>query len=90
MFHLGIYPRWNIYNKRKYTVSTITNDAALLIAYLFHAAANTWTRVFAIDHRNATVTWILACLIALTAIIVVVTTGAQNLSRTHERIQEEN
>ena len=62
---------------------------SVLMAYLFHAAANTWTRVFSIDHGNATVGWILTSLIALTAVIVIVTTGAQNLSRTHERIQEE-
>ena len=63
---------------------------SVLMAYLFHAAANTWTRVFSIDHGNATVGWILTSLIALTAVIVVMTTGAQNLSRTHARIQEEN
>ena len=58
------------------------------MAYLFHAAANTWTRVFSIDHGNATVGWILTSLITLTAVIVVVTTGAENLSRGGERVQE--
>jgi len=62
---------------------------SVLMAYLFHASANTWTRVFSIDHGSATVGWIMTGLIVLTAVIVVVATGAENLSRTNERIQEE-
>jgi len=63
---------------------------SVLMAYLFHASANTWTRVFSIDHGNATVGWILTGLITLAAVIVVLTAGAENLSRTHGRIQEES
>jgi uncharacterized protein len=61
---------------------------SVLMAYLFHAAANTWTRVFSIDHGNATVGWILCGLIVLIAVIVVITSGAENLSRHGARIQE--
>ena len=61
---------------------------SVLMAYLFHAAANTWTRVFSIDHGSATIGWILTGLITLAAVIVVLTSGADNLSRTATRIQE--
>ncbi len=58
------------------------------LAYLFHAAANTWTQVFSIDHANQTVNWILTGVMMLVATVVVLATGAENLSRTRIRIQE--
>lgn len=61
---------------------------SVLLAYLFHAAANTWTQVFSIDHANQMVNWILTVLMMLVAIVVVLATGPDNLSRTRIRIQE--
>lgn len=59
---------------------------SVFLAYLFHAAQNTWSQVFNIDHSHGGdyVPWILLAL----AIIVVVTTGAENLSRDHARVTE--
>ena len=62
---------------------------SVLMAYLLHAAANTWSQVFAIDHANQLVNWILTGVIVLVAVLVLAQAGAQNLSRTNERIQEE-
>jgi CAAX protease family protein len=63
---------------------------SVLLAYLFHAATNTWTRVFAIDHSvNPHVSQALTAITTLLAIIIVVTMGAENLSRKPVRIQEE-
>jgi membrane protease YdiL (CAAX protease family) len=61
---------------------------SVLLAYLFHAAANTWTQVFSIDHANQTVNWILTGLMVLVALVVVLAAGAENLSRTRVRIEE--
>ena len=63
---------------------------SVLLAYLFHAATNTWTRVFAIDHSvNPHVSQALTGITILIAILIIVTTGAENLSRKTIRIQEE-
>lgn len=63
---------------------------SVLLAYLFHAATNTWTRVFAIDHSvNPHVSQAMTGITTLLAIIIVVTMGAENLSRKTVRIQEE-
>jgi membrane protease YdiL (CAAX protease family) len=61
---------------------------SILMAYLFHAAANTWSQVFSIDHANPFVGWIMAGLLVLTAVAVTLTSGAENLSRKTTRIQE--
>ena len=62
---------------------------SVLMAYLFHGAANTWTQVFAIDHNgSAIVGWTMTALITLAAMIVVATSGAENLSRSGKRIQD--
>jgi membrane protease YdiL (CAAX protease family) len=61
---------------------------SVLLAYLFHAAANTWSQVFSIDHANPWVGWIMAGLLVLAAVIVVAATGTEDLSRTKDRIQE--
>jgi membrane protease YdiL (CAAX protease family) len=61
---------------------------SVLLAYLFHGAANTWTRVFSIDHVDPLVGWIVDVLLVLLAVIVVVYEGRENLSRTGKRIQE--
>jgi hypothetical protein len=37
---------------------------SVLMAYLFHAAANTWSQVFSIDHANPWVGWIMAGLLS--------------------------
>jgi membrane protease YdiL (CAAX protease family) len=63
---------------------------SVLLAYLFHAATNTWTRVFAIDHAtNPHISQILTGITTLLAILIIVTMGAENLSRKTKRIQEE-
>ena len=61
---------------------------SVLMAYLFHASANTWTVVFSVDHSNHFVGWSLTGLFVLLAVIVVITTGVGNLSRSGTRIQE--
>jgi membrane protease YdiL (CAAX protease family) len=63
---------------------------SVLLAYLFHAAANTWTQVVPIDHANMLVSWIMDGLLVLAAVTVVVVYGAENLSRQTTRIQEES
>jgi hypothetical protein len=60
------------------------------MAYLLHAATNTWTRVFAIDHSvSPHVSQALTAITTLIVVIVLITTGAENLSRKNTRIQEE-
>lgn len=61
---------------------------SVLLAYLFHGAANTWSQVFSIDHADPLVGWIQAALLLLLAVIVVAYEGKENLSRTGTRIQE--
>lgn len=60
----------------------------MLMAYLFHAAANTWTQVFSIDHTNRFIDWTFTGLIVLASVIVVLGSGAENLSRKNIRVQE--
>jgi len=63
---------------------------SVLLAYLLHGATNTWTRIFAIDHNeNPLVGGAMTGLTVLVAVIVLFTMGAENLSRTNTRIQEE-
>ena len=63
---------------------------SVLMAYLLHAATNTWTRVFAIDHSvSPHVSQALTAITTLIVVIVLITTGAENLSRKNTRIQEE-
>jgi membrane protease YdiL (CAAX protease family) len=71
-----------------YTWMYNNTRGSVLMAYLFHAAANTWTQVFSIDHTNHLVNWILTGLLVLAAAIVVLATGKENLSKTRIRIQE--
>jgi membrane protease YdiL (CAAX protease family) len=62
---------------------------SVLLAYLFHGAANTWTQILSIDHNGVPfVGWTMTGLTLLIAVIVVITSGAENLSRTVTRIQE--
>lgn len=63
---------------------------SVLLAYLLHGATNTWTRIFAIDHNpNPLVGNGMTVLTVLAAVIVLFTMGAENLSRTKTKIQEE-
>jgi membrane protease YdiL (CAAX protease family) len=71
-----------------YTWMYNNTRGSVLLAYLFHAAANTWTQVFSIDHANQTVNWILTAVMVLVAVVVVLAAGAENLSKTRIRIQE--
>lgn len=61
---------------------------SVLLAYLLHGSANTWTRIFAVDHN--TDPWVSGAMIGLPlliAVILVVAFGAENLSRNQKRIQ---
>ena len=61
---------------------------SVLLAYLLHGAANTWTRIFAIGHNaNPLVSGAMAGLTLLVAVILVATFGAENLSRKQTRVQ---
>ena len=60
---------------------------SVLLAYLLHGAANTWTRVFPIDHAPAHIGWWLTALICITAVLLVAIFGAQHLRRNGQRIQ---
>jgi uncharacterized protein len=61
---------------------------SVLMAYLLHASANTWTRVFPIDHANALMNWIVTALLIFVVVLVVFVSGADNLSKRNTRIQE--
>lgn len=61
---------------------------SVLLAYILHASMNTWTEFFAIDAGNAFQGWILTGVIVALAVVVLIFSGAQNLSRTNTRIQE--
>jgi len=71
-----------------YTWMYNNTRGSVLMAYLFHAAANTWTQVFSIDHANGSLNWFVAGLILLAAMSVIVVSGAENLSRKNHRITE--
>jgi len=61
---------------------------SVLLAYLFHASANTWSQVFSIDHANPMLGWILTGVLVAVATVIVTMTGPENLSRRCIRIQE--
>ena len=61
---------------------------SVLLAYIMHAAFNTWTRVFSIDPGNAFQDWMMTVVMVILAGIVVAAAGAENLSRTNSRITE--
>jgi membrane protease YdiL (CAAX protease family) len=71
-----------------YTWMYNNTRGSVLLAYLFHAAANTWSQVFSIDHANQSLNWIITGVLVLAAVIVVAVTGTEHLSRTTDRIQE--
>ena len=60
---------------------------SVLLAYLLHGAANTWTRVLPIDHAPAHIGWWLTAFICTTAVCLVAIFGAQHLKRNGQRIQ---
>jgi membrane protease YdiL (CAAX protease family) len=72
-----------------YTWMFNNTHGSVFMAYLFHAAANTWSQVFSIDHANQSLNWIITGLLVLAAVVVVLTTGARDLSRKKARFQEE-
>jgi membrane protease YdiL (CAAX protease family) len=61
---------------------------SVLLAYILHAAMNTWTELFSIDAANHFQGWILTGVSVALAVIVLIFSGAENLSRTNIRIQE--
>jgi len=71
-----------------YTWMYNNTRGSVLLAYLFHAAANTWSQVFSIDHANPTLGLILAGVLVAVAAVVAMIAGLENLSRTTERMKE--
>lgn len=61
---------------------------SVLLAYLMHAAFNTWTSFFSIDAANHLQSWMLNGVFIVLAVIVVIVSGPEHLSRTNTRIQE--
>jgi membrane protease YdiL (CAAX protease family) len=61
---------------------------SVLLAYIMHAAFNTWTNVFSIVPGNHFQDWMMTVVMVILAAIVVVVYGPQNLSRTHSRVTE--
>jgi membrane protease YdiL (CAAX protease family) len=61
---------------------------SVLMAYLFHGAANTWSQVFSIDHANPLVGWVVTGLLVLAAVVIVARAGSEHLSHQAKRIQE--
>jgi uncharacterized protein len=61
---------------------------SVLLAYMLHAAGNTWTRIFSIDPSYHFQDWMITVVTVILAIVVTVISGAENLSRTNTRIQE--
>jgi membrane protease YdiL (CAAX protease family) len=55
---------------------------SVLLAYLLHGSANTWTRVFPISESSAMVGWLLTALICLFAFFLLVVFGPTHLRRT--------
>ena len=63
---------------------------SVLLAYLLHGATNTWTRIFPIDHNGSPLVGLaMGGLTVLAAVIILLTMGAENLSRNGTRVQEE-
>jgi len=79
LFYLPLFFTWMYNNTRR----------SVLLAYILHASANTWTRIFSIDSGNEVQFWIGTNLTLLLVLFVVKMAGAENLSRNHVRIQEE-
>ncbi len=63
---------------------------SVLLATLLHASSNTWTQIFSInsDATNHFLAWMMTLVTVVIAVIVTMTSGAENLSRTNTRIQE--
>ncbi len=61
---------------------------SVLLAYMLHAAGNTWTRIFSIDPSYHFQDWMITVVTVILAIVVTAISGAENLSRTNTRIQE--
>jgi membrane protease YdiL (CAAX protease family) len=61
---------------------------SVLLAYLMHAAFNTWTRVFSIDPGYHFQDWMMTLVMVILAGIVVAVAGTEHLSRTNPRVTE--
>ena len=60
---------------------------SVLLAMLIHAALNTWTQVFPIDHGTAFTNWVFAGVLSLAAVAVILVYGPEHLARGTRRIQ---
>ena len=60
---------------------------SVLLAYLMHAAFNTWTNVFSIQtSTNHFQDWMMTVVMVILTLIVVAVSGVKNLSRTNSQI----
>jgi CAAX protease family protein len=61
---------------------------SVLLAYVLHAAFNTWTSIFSIQPGNHFQDWMMTVVMVILAAIVVAVFGAENLARTNSRVTE--
>jgi hypothetical protein len=63
---------------------------SVLLATLLHASSNTWTQIFSINSEatNQFLAWMMPLVLVVIAVVVTLTSGVENLSRTNQRIQE--
>ncbi|MBE0669970.1 MAG: CPBP family intramembrane metalloprotease [Anaerolineales bacterium] len=63
---------------------------SVLLATLLHASSNTWTQIFSINSEgtNQFLAWMMTLVLVVIAVIVNLISGAENLSRKNQRIQE--
>lgn len=101
LFHLPLFfdlnmnmPSFTIFAARMFALTILFTwlfnhtRGSVLLAYMFHAAGNTWTRIFSIDPNYHFQDWVVAGIFTTLAVIVLATSGMENLSRTNARIQE--
>ena len=60
---------------------------SVLLAYLLHAAVNTWSRVFPIDHAPPLADWLSTGVTCLAAAAVLAAFGAEHLTRNGRRVR---
>jgi bacteriorhodopsin len=86
-------------SKLSFTIATVSlsvlftwlynnTRGSVFLAYLFHASTNAWSQVFSVDHSIRYIDWLVTVLLFILAVVVVLSAGAENLSRKNMRIQE--
>lgn len=63
---------------------------SILLPWILHASMNTWTQIFSINSEatSPVLGWMLTGVFVLAAIAVTFVSGAENLARTNQRVQE--